>query len=171
MIRNTLILTTALLAIGGCANDPEPTTIEGLTFDPCQPLLVAPAATTTPDEVQAVSDSIALWNNLAGTKLAIAPGDGSDAGASTVTLVYQGAAGAFHGFYDPTVGQVYVNTDLSGHPREVTIAHEIGHAMGLVHVSTDVRQSVMNPGNLTNEPLPSDVDALTTLWGHSCTSN
>jgi hypothetical protein len=167
MIHKTPLF-VALLALAGCGGEPQPTTIEGLTFDPCQPLFVVPAASSTPDQVQAVGDAIALWNNLAATKLALAPTDDSEPAASTVRLLYQSAGSPFHGLYDPTIGQVYINTDLSGLQRQVTIAHEIGHTFGLVHISPGVRSSVMNPGNLSVEPLPSDADALTTLWGHSC---
>ena len=49
--------------------------------------------------------------------------------------------------------------------RAVTIAHEIGHAFGLLHVSVDDDASVMNDGNLVTEPNGFDVDALRSLWG------
>jgi predicted Zn-dependent protease len=45
------------------------------------------------------------------------------------------------------------------------IAHELGHAFGLVHVSPDTRPSVMNPGNTTVAPNDGDRAALEALWG------
>ena len=53
----------------------------------------------------------------------------------------------------------------SGAPLAITIAHEIGHAFGLVHVPADQRTSVMNPNNLVVEPTAEDVDTLATRWG------
>ena len=60
---------------------------------------------------------------------------------------------------------MFINTDLAGAPLAVTIAHEIGHAFGLVHVPADQRTSVMNPNNLVVEPTAEDVDTLATRWG------
>ena len=61
-----------------------------------------------------------------------------------------------------TAAKPFVNDDLAGGPLVVTIAHEIGHAFGLVHVSD--RPSVMNVGNLVVEPNTGDVTALVALW-------
>ena len=47
----------------------------------------------------------------------------------------------------------------------ITIAHEIGHSFGLVHIPTDVRPSLMNPANLTVLPTAADVATLAGLWG------
>jgi hypothetical protein len=59
---------------------------------------------------------------------------------------------------------VLVNRALTvASERAITIAHEVGHAMGLPHV--DGRPSLMNPGNLTLEPQPGDAAALVELWG------
>jgi hypothetical protein len=61
---------------------------------------------------------------------------------------------------------VYVNLALTDrHERAVTIAHEVGHAFGLIHVDRAVRSSVMNQGNLEVEPSPADHHELTALWG------
>ena len=63
------------------------------------------------------------------------------------------AAAFFHGYYDPETGEVSINNDLQD-PGElaVVIAHELGHAMGLSHVPSAQRASVMNPGNLGTPP-------------------
>ncbi len=60
---------------------------------------------------------------------------------------------------------MFINTDLAGAPLAVTIAHEIGHAFGLVHVPAGQRTSVMNPNNLVIEPTAEDVDTLAMRWG------
>mgnify|MGYP003345342596 CR=1 FL=1 len=48
------------------------------------------------------------------------------------------------------------------------MAHEIGHAWGLQHVPANVRPSVMNPGNLSLPPQPSDAAAVWALAGGRC---
>jgi hypothetical protein len=50
----------------------------------------------------------------------------------------------------------------------VVIAHELGHSMGLVHVTT--YESVMKSGNLTVEPQAADAQALIDIWGQ-CSSS
>jgi hypothetical protein len=92
-----------------------------------------------------------------------APGDASRGAPPTVPLRFEAAAALSHGFYDPVRGLVLVNDDLVARPLAVTIAHEVGHAFGLVHVTN--RPSVMNPGNLEVEPNASDATALADLWG------
>jgi Zn-dependent peptidase ImmA (M78 family) len=80
-----------------------------------------------------------------------------------VPLHFQAAAPPSHGFFDPSRGEIFVNVDLETRPLAVTIAHELGHAFGLVHV-TD-RASVMTAGNLDVQPNLGDVGALEKLWG------
>ena len=85
-----------------------------------------------------------------------------------VTIVFRPASGAFYGFYDDTTATVYVNVDLADRAqRAIVIAHELGHALGLVHVSPSTRASVMNPGNVTIAPDDGDRAALAAIWG-SC---
>ena len=93
------------------------------------------------------------------------PGDAAATGAPGLPIHFQNAAPPFHGFYDAPSGQVFINTDLSGAPLTITIAHEIGHAFGLVHIPADQRSSVMNPNNLVVEPTAEDVDTLANRWG------
>lgn len=105
-----------------------------------------------------MSDAQALWRDRG------APAVGLRAD-TTVPVVFEEAADAFHGLYDDTAGVIYVNTALTD-PRElsIVIAHELGHAFGLPHVTG--RASVMNPGNLTITPNASDQAALEALWGN-----
>jgi hypothetical protein len=120
-------------------------------------VVAAPAATA--DQLASVDDALALWkaNGVAG----LTRGE-----ASAVTIEFREAADAIYGFYDDTTATLYVNVRIADpQARAITIAHELGHALGLVHVPADARLSVMNPGNLTTAPNPADAAALVALWG------
>jgi hypothetical protein len=145
-----------------------------VTYDPCASVAVVTDSGITADESAGVAAGIALWNQSAGTRLSLAApaatapsGDdaGADAGTPGLPLHFQTAAAPFHGLYDAPNGQVFINTDLTGEALAVTVAHEIGHAFGLVHIPADQRHSVMNPNNLVVEPTAEDVDTLAMRWG------
>jgi len=155
-----------LLLLVGCA--PAGSGVSGARFDLCQPLVVVPDASATADELAGLGQALALWNQDAGARLSLPGADASasaTADAPSLPQHFQMAAGNFHGLYDPATVQVFINLDLAGHELAVTIAHELGHAYGLVHVSPDVRASVMNPANLTVEPTAADAAALAAIWG------
>ena len=141
----------ALAALGACAGQPDSPI--ATTFDPCHPPRIASDAAATPLQTAGIADATALWQ-LGPT------GDGD------LEVRFQTAADAFHGLYDDQAGVIYINDHLTD-PTElaIVIAHELGHAFGLHHVSTDVRASVMNPGNLVVTPTDADRRALTALWG------
>jgi hypothetical protein len=159
--RIALILVVALAA---CSTSSDATTAT-THFDVCTAILVdAPEATT--EQLASLDDAIAMWNANGVAHLARA-GLG-DAGEPQLTLRFQRAAGNIFGLYDGVGAVIYVNLVLTdGRERAVTIAHELGHAFGLEHVSADARASVMNPGNLTQVPDEADAATLRTLWG-SC---
>ncbi len=104
-------------------------------------------------QADAVAAARELWNARGFTKLS-AGGDGEP-----IALSFEKAASFFHGFYDPTTGEVLINSTLD-EPGElaVVVAHELGHAMGLPHIEN--RASVMNPGNLSVSPTPEDNEQL-----------
>ncbi len=103
--------------------------------------------------------AVASWNATAATRLSV----GGPAPSASIPVHFQAAAAPDHGLYDGQLGAIFVNDDLSGPSLAVVVAHEIGHALGLVHV-TD-RASVMNPGNLSTPPTPGDAARVAALWG------
>ena len=160
----------ALVPTLGCGNGTEAPSA-WITFDACQPLTLALDPGAPSAESDGVAAGIALWNAAAGTKLALGVGSdpasepaGADAGTpATLPVHFQQAAAPFHGLYDAPSGQIFINTDLTDHQLAVTVAHEVGHAFGLVH-RTD-QPSLMNPSNLMIEPQPVDIKTLETRWG------
>ncbi len=154
----TLLLLAACL--GACAADPADDAALDVVFDVCQPIELVPADDASVDELRGVDEAAAMWSARGHYAL------GGDAATQRIEIVFQDAAAAFHGFYDDSIGVVFVNRGLTDdHQRAVTVAHELGHAFGLLHVASDERDSVMNPANLVVEPNDEDAAALATLWG------
>ena len=110
-------------------------------------------------QLASVDAALDLWHSRGVT--------GLDRGnAAQLTVRFRDAADAVYGFYDETTATVLVNLRIDdADQRTITIAHELGHALGLVHVSPDERSSVMNPGNVTIQPTADDAIALARLWG------
>lgn len=147
----------AVAALGGCASSPSG---PDLTFDACEPLGVVPPAGASADQLASLGDAVALWHSVGVPQLSIG-GTGP-----TVALDFRDAAAVFYGYYDAPHATVYVNDRITDRTeRAIVIAHELGHAFGLVHVPASVRASVMNPGNLTVAPNASDLASIAALWG------
>jgi hypothetical protein len=159
----SLAAAVSLIAVAACGGTEEGLPGDAVAFDPCQPLLLMPDPGATSAERDGIAAGAALWNAIVGAQLTVA---GADALPDpSLPIHFQTAAAAFHGFYDASNGQVFINTDLGGNAQAVTIAHEIGHAFGLAHVPAGQRASVMNPGNLNIEPNADDAGTLALRWG------
>ena len=146
-----------VLLCAGCAGPSGGTTI-ATTFDPCNPpSVVSPTA----NDVQnaGIAGALALWRDHGAPTLGTAAN-------GEVEVRFQHAAPLFRGFYDDHAAIIYINDDLSDPPTlAIVIAHELGHAFGLYHISPDVRPSVMNPGNVTVTPTEEDQRTLESSWG------
>jgi hypothetical protein len=179
VFRSSLVLPVLALVLhplgAGCGDDSSSAVVAAVRFDPCRPLALVVDVGTSAARVAGVQAAVDLWNGAAGSRLSV---DGATPAVSPVgappaappadappalPVHFEVAAAPSHGYFDPVLGQVLINDDLVSRSLTVTVAHEVGHAFGLVHVTG--RPSVMNPGNLTVEPNAGDVAALAALWG------
>jgi hypothetical protein len=152
-------LFVVVASVAGCGSGDD---VIDRRFDVCD-AIVLEADGATPAQRAGVDDAIALWAGLGVATLSTAPAEG----AATIPIVFEAANPAFHGYYDDEAGVIYVNVELDADPdaRAITIAHELGHAFGLYHVSTGERASLMNPHNLTIPPTEEDRRQIERLWG------
>jgi hypothetical protein len=153
-----------MLAAAACAACGDPQASEGVNaHDACGPLAVT-AAAASPAEQAGIDGALVLWRDRGVSAFDASP----DAAApgSTIAIQFADAAAAFHGVYDPTASRVLINRDLTDPTTiAIVIAHELGHAFGLVHISPAARLSLMNPGNLMTPPTGADQRAVEALWG------
>jgi hypothetical protein len=127
-----------------------------MTHDACAPLALVSAAASDL-QLQGMDDAQMLWRDRG------APALGTRAD-TTLEVRFESAAPAFFGLYDDQQRVIFVNSKLMDRTQlQIVIAHELGHAFGLLHVED--RDSVMNPGNLTIAPNAEDQAALAELWG------
>ena len=146
----------AAFALCACGASEDPGEIE-LTHDACSPLtLVADA----PTDIQsaALQGGQQLWNDAGVPALGRA--------GATIEVRFESSNPAIRGLYDDQTGVIYINSELKdARVLSIVIAHELGHAFGLVHVPASERKSLMNPGNVSTPPTVEDQAAVTALWG------
>ncbi len=150
------------VVLAACA---APTDVaDPIVYDPCAPVIVAPVEALSPTQSAAVGEAIALWRAVGVTALTL----DDSAGTQRVPLWFKDAPEPFHGVYEPRTGEVGINLKMKDRMLAITVAHELGHAMGLPHVEKAERSSVMNPSNGTVAPTPHDERQLRDRW--SCLS-
>ncbi|HEV7556491.1 MAG TPA: hypothetical protein VGO00_13590 [Kofleriaceae bacterium] len=129
------------------------------TFDACAPVRLD-VDTPTDARLAGIDTAIAAWQALGVTTFS------RDAVTDeTIAIQFADASPAEYGLFEGNA--IAINVELAGDELAITIAHELGHAVGLVHIDPAVRSSVMNPGNLVVDPTSDDRDAIAALWG-SC---
>ena len=153
------------MILGACGGQGGDDTID-ITHDACAPLTVT-ASAPTEAQTTAMHGAIALWREHGAPSL-VPPGGDPRALAPAIEIRFEDAAPPFFGLYDDERGVIYINQQITD-PAALTIliAHELGHAFGLEHVTG--RTSLMNPGNYAQPPTAEDEAALAALWG-SCTT-
>jgi hypothetical protein len=155
IVAATLALLLASAACGGKSDQ----TID-IIFDPCEPLSLSTGSSALSDQ-RSIEEAVGLWNQLAGTQLSLVK-----SGTAAIDIEFEEAFPAQFGLYDDERGLIIVNRSLDvGRTRTITIAHELGHAMGLEHVKASERRSVMMPGNTDTPPGETDRDSLIAIWG------
>jgi len=132
-----------VIACSGESTPPPP------IYDACNPLAV------TGDDAATIASAAALWNDVGVAEMGVP-------GGVSIPLVFEsGVSPEDFGLYAGSA--IFMNDDLAAAQRSIVLAHELGHAIGLLHV-TD-RPSVMNPGNLRIAPNADDYAAVVALWG------
>lgn len=150
----------AALALSACATNQDVET----TFDPCSPLAIA-VDSPHADDVAAVTSALEAWGRVLpvqATATAGAPASGE------LTVRFLDGEQPVRGIYWDAIGVVEISRDML-EPRAypIAVAHELGHAFGLVHVDAAERPSVMNVSNTTVEPTPEDAALVIAKWS-SC---
>jgi hypothetical protein len=133
-----------------------------IVFDPCASLGLIVDGEASDAERAGVEVAVEMWNASAGTHLTTTPAPD----APRIPIRFEDGAAVFYGIYLDEEGAVVINhalTDERG--RAITIAHEVGHAFGLIHVDASDGLSLMNPGNLDQGPTLADLTSLASLWG------
>ena len=146
-----------------CAAQSSDNTLDTL-YDPCAGLVIS-ASNATEAELSSVDEALQLWVEAGGFALTREAREDWP----VLEVKFESAPKAQHGVYDDERGLVFVNRRLeNSRERAVTIAHELGHAFGLWHVSN--RPSLMNEHNLSVLPTRADVDSVYKAWS-SCQSD
>lgn len=149
----------ALFLVSACGAGGD-NTID-ITHDVCAPIAVTSSGSSAV-QTEGIDDALALWRARGVPYL-------GELGDSAIEIRFEPAALSFHGLYDDERGVVYVNSAISDRAAlAIVIAHELGHAFGLEHITA--RESLMNPGNLDQPPTPEDEAALQELWGRCAQS-
>lgn len=150
--------------LGACSSNAGGDESIDIVHDVCTPLAVS-AVTASEAQADGITRALGLWDARGAPYLgAVEPGALRAAGEARIEIRFERAAQAFYGLYDDETGVIYINSGITDPAAlSIVIAHELGHAFGLPHVTE--RSSLMNPGNHQLPPTAEDQAALQALWG------
>lgn len=152
------MVSTVPVVLGGCGAPGD--TVLDVVYDPCEPVVLIAASEVSEEEHAGLETAVVLWDDVMETGLTLDP----DIAGARLRVGFENAAPMYYGNYDDEHGVISINRDLTDpEARAVVIAHELGHAFGLFHISG--RDSVMNPANLSVHPTPGDAEVVHELWG------
>lgn len=150
------------VALAACSGDPSVET----TFDPCSDLTIVAAAGTTAAELESIDEAVLVWGAVLPVDIEVAASTGAPAGA--LTIHFDSGDTFYRALYFDAIGAIHISREhLAPGDHPLAIAHELGHAFGLLHVPPDERESLMNVGNLEVPATEADAGAVRALWS-SC---
>lgn len=153
-------LLLALIVFSGCGITRDETI--DVVHDPCGGLALHVSSEATAEERKSVIEAAEIWNAIAWLHLSLSESLAEDEGS--VPIDFRAAPLAFLGVYEDESGEVLVNRRIKdARARAITVAHEVGHAMGLAHVTE--RASIMNIANTEVLPTADDEATLLGRWG------
>jgi len=148
----------ALLVVAACSSKETVETV----YDPCSPLTIAIAPDVGEAETRGIEGGILAWSRVLPTQIVV--GAGAQA-TDVLPIRFESGDTFYRGIYWDEVGTISISRDrLAPEDYALAIAHEMGHAFGLLHVPKDERPSIMNVGNLDVTPTEADVAAIRALW-------
>lgn len=157
-MRSKVVVVTCAFLLA-CSADQDIET----TFDPCSPLAIVTGDGTEPHEVQSVEEAVIAWAQVLPTQIEVVAPDAATDAAAAIDIRFDSGDTFYRALYLDSIGVIRVSRDrLAVDDLPLAIAHELGHAFGLLH--EDGRESVMNVGNLEIAPTPEDAAAVRALW-------
>jgi hypothetical protein len=152
----TYLLAAGLLAAASGCDTAAASEGPAVVYDPCQTTFLLARSDSNAAQRAAIADALGLWEQAGGPRLSVSDGDPD---AQVLPIGFDAAAPAFFGLYRPDRGDILINSLLGdARARAITVAHELGHAFGLPHLTG--HPSLMNPGNLKVPPAADDAQLI-----------
>ncbi len=141
-----------------CASQDEAETV----YDPCSPLTLSLSPDLGADERRGVDEAIAMWSAVVPARISVGAGPRA---SNVLPVIFVRGDVAHRAAYWDRSGIIEIARDrLDPASYGIALAHELGHAFGLLHVATADRASVMNVGNLDVPPGADEAAELRALW-------
>lgn len=134
-----------------------------ITFDPCSSLTLVPGGGTTQLEQSSMQGAIDHWSRVLPTRITV--GGWPDDDSPALPVFFESGDTFYRAVYWDSIGEISISREkLAAADWPLALAHEMGHAFGLLHIDAEERASVMNVGNLEVVPNEQDAAAIRALW-------